>query len=403
MKIPLVSSSVPRVVELEKVTAAARSHAATRIFFVDSIRIFLTILVLLHHIMIIYAGSGSWIYNEGRQDMISEVVGTWFCTVNQSYFMGLFLLISAYFVPCAYERKGPGRFLRDRLVRLGIPLALYSWVIHPLLIYVYLLSTQQLSISFWEFFPIQYFSHENLLGPGPLWFVETLLIFSFVYVLWRLIVPASQFKKPVESAFPRTRAIFGFALLAAIPAFLIRLWLPVGWSFQLLNLQFPFFAQYIALFAIGIIAYQRNWLLGMPESAGRRWLWIGIIFILLFPVIAIAGGAVEDDTPFRGGWHWQSVVFALYESLLCVSLCIGVVYLFRRFAGNRNVLQKFLADNAYTAYIIHAPIITLTALALRSVELHPLLKFSILALISLPVCFILSALIRKIPLTQKFL
>ena len=45
--------------------------------------------------------------------------------------MGLFLLISAYFVPGSYDRKGAGRFLKDRLVRLGIPLALYSWVVNP--------------------------------------------------------------------------------------------------------------------------------------------------------------------------------------------------------------------------------------------------------------------------------
>ncbi|PWB62604.1 MAG: hypothetical protein C3F14_09685 [Deltaproteobacteria bacterium] len=101
--------------------AEARASAGARLFFVDNIRIFLTILVILHHLMVIYAGTGDFPYKEGREDEIVNALGGWFCAVNQSYFMGLFLLVSAYFVPGSYDRKGAGRFVKDRLIRLGIP------------------------------------------------------------------------------------------------------------------------------------------------------------------------------------------------------------------------------------------------------------------------------------------
>jgi hypothetical protein len=55
--------------------------------------------------MNIYAGSGGWIYLEGRQDMLTAVLGKWFTVVNQSYFMGLFMLIAAHFVPGSYDRR----------------------------------------------------------------------------------------------------------------------------------------------------------------------------------------------------------------------------------------------------------------------------------------------------------
>ena len=86
------------------------AKAITRLYFVDNIRVFLTILVILHHLMITYAGTGSWYYYEGREDGITRFVGSWFGSINQAYFMGLFLLISAYFVPGSYDRKGAGRF-----------------------------------------------------------------------------------------------------------------------------------------------------------------------------------------------------------------------------------------------------------------------------------------------------
>ena len=94
----------------------AQRKGTVRLLFVDDIRVFLTILVLLHHLMIIYAGTGNWFYTEGMQDAskamqsdVTEALGGWFCAVNQAYFMGLFLLISAYFVPGSYDRKGAGR------------------------------------------------------------------------------------------------------------------------------------------------------------------------------------------------------------------------------------------------------------------------------------------------------
>jgi hypothetical protein len=61
-----------------------------RLLFVDNIRVLLTILVVLFHLMITYAGTGSWYYREGREDFITGALGAWFLTVNQAYFMGLF-------------------------------------------------------------------------------------------------------------------------------------------------------------------------------------------------------------------------------------------------------------------------------------------------------------------------
>jgi len=52
-----------------------------------------------------------------------------FLALNQAYFMGFFFLIAGYFTPGALDRKGAGRFARDRLVRLGIPLLLFVIVV----------------------------------------------------------------------------------------------------------------------------------------------------------------------------------------------------------------------------------------------------------------------------------
>jgi glucan biosynthesis protein C len=380
----------------------ARRQGPGRLLFVDDIRVFLTILVLLHHLMIIYAGTGSWpYYSEGGQNDVVEALGGWFCAVNQAYFMGLFLFVSAYFVPGSCDRKGAGRFLKDRLIRLGIPLALFSWVINP--VFWYLVHYDTIDMPFWRFFPGEYFKG-GLIGQGPLWFIEVLLIFSLVYVLYRLLFRSRPAGSTQEARFPGHGAIVLFAVLLGLAGFLVRAKFVMDeYTFKPLNLQIPFFAQYIALFVVGLIAYRRKWLMGLPDRTGRLWLCVAALMVLLWAPMMVVNGAINDDNSFKGGWCWQSLVYALWESSLCVSMCIGLVYLFRRYRHRRGRIAAFLVPNAYTAYLIHALVITALALAFQDIALYPLLKWVIVALVSVPLCFGISSLIRKLPYTDRVL
>ena len=383
---------------------AVQLKATVRLLFVDNIRIFLTILVIVHHTMIIYAGSGSWgLYTEGRQDTITTALGTWFNTINQAYFLSLFLLIAAYFIPGSYDRKGAGHFVKDRLIRLGIPLIIYSWIISPLTWVVVLYVRQGKILPWWQYLPGVRF--ESIIGAGPLWFVEVLLIFTLLYALWRRLFRPDPPNPPVEteSRFPANAAIALFALLTGVGSFLVRLVFPVDYNFSLLNLQFPYFVLYIALFIVGLIAYRRNWLLNLPDATGKLWLRIAIVMIPLFWPVFLVGGGLESVLPFKGGMHWQAMAYALWEAFLCVSMCIGLIYAFRRYLNRQGRLAKFLSPNAYIAFIIQAPVITATALLLRNVDLYPLLKFGLAALIAVPVSFALGNLIRKLPYTDRVL
>ena len=388
--------------------AAVAAKAAARLLFVDNIRVFLTILVLLHHLMITYSGTGSWYYNEGREDTLTVFVGGSFCSINQAYFMGLFLLISAYFVPGSYDRKGAGRFVKDRLIRLGIPLAVFSWVLHPLFVYGGLVMAYDLRLSFWEFIATEYFVkyRQPVIGAGPLWFVEVLLIFSLVYALWRLVFRARPADLTVEARFPGNGTIAFFAVLLGVAGFLVRLVFPMDeYLFEPLNLQLGFFAQYIVLFIVGLIAYRRNWLVTLPEKTGRLWLGVAALFVLIGVGIqgAMATGVMSGALS-KGGWHWEAMTYALYESFLCVSMCIGVIYAFRRLLNHQGKLARFLVPNAYTAYVIHALVITAVAMVASDLlHLYPLLKWVVVALVSVPLCFGLSALIRKLPYTDRVL
>jgi hypothetical protein len=85
-------------------------------------------------------------------------------------------------------------------------------------------------------------------------------------------------------------------------------------------------------------------------------------------------------------------------------MCIGLIYAFRRHLNRGGKLAGFLVPNAYAAYIIHALAITTVALLTRDLlPPYTLLKWIVVALVSVPRCFGLGALIRKIPCTDRVL
>ena len=97
-----------------------------RLSFIDNLRILLIVLVIMVHLAITYgAPVGDWYYQEVRARMIESIIYVFFIAVSQSFFMGFFFLISGYFTPGSYDRKGARHFFKDRLLRLGIPLLFY--------------------------------------------------------------------------------------------------------------------------------------------------------------------------------------------------------------------------------------------------------------------------------------
>jgi glucan biosynthesis protein C len=117
-------------------TIGTKATARPRLLYIDNLRILLTILVVLHHTAITYGASGDWFFRDpGQISEVSTILMTFFVAINQSYFMGFFFLISSYFTPGSYDRKGAGPYLRDRFIRLGIPLVFYVLVIGALVSY----------------------------------------------------------------------------------------------------------------------------------------------------------------------------------------------------------------------------------------------------------------------------
>ena len=89
------------------------SPLARRFYYLDNLKIFLTIIVIFHHQTCSFVGAG-WYFNIGNYTSSFQAFGNALLGMNQSYFMCVFFFISGYFTPTSFEKKGRELFLRDK-------------------------------------------------------------------------------------------------------------------------------------------------------------------------------------------------------------------------------------------------------------------------------------------------
>jgi hypothetical protein len=371
------------------------------LLYIDNIRIVLICLVILTHLAITYGAFGSWFYNEVEGFSSETALLTLVTAASQSFMMGFFFLIAAYFIPPSYGRKGPGRFVRDRLVRLGIPLLVWVLLIGPLLRYYIEVKNGGYSGSLADWYSLGT-THITIFGLGPLWFVLALLVFTLLYVLWRVLFTSKG--SSVTLPFPTLYMIFGAGILIGAVTFLVRIFTPIGNSWEFFDIQVPFFVQYIAFFLIGLYAAKSNWFSHVPEQPGKTCAVLAVLLAFCLPVVLVATGALSGILdPLLGGLHWQSLVYSLWEQTFALFMVTGMLWLFSTRFDFGGPIASPAAAATYTVYIIHPVVIIPLTLSMQAIVLSPVPKFLLAAIIAIPVCFLLAILIRSIPGVDRVL
>lgn len=327
----------------------------------------------------------------------SMVALTIFTLVCQSFFMGLFFFVSAYFMPGSYDRKGAGRFVGDRLLRLGIPLLVYYFVIHPVTVWFARFRGELTLGGFyaeyvWKFRGTYF---------GPAWFLEALIIFTVLYALYRRIFSSRGNAKKDRIAFPSGKTLLWTAIALGVTAFVVRLAYPTGTG--PLELQLGYFPSYIVLFIAGCLAYRNGWLNEVSQRAVKRWTWIAVCSIPVLPLGLIATGALDGNITLYGGLNVQALLYAMWEPFVCIGIILFLLALFRRRFSGTGTWQRFLSANAYTVYLLHPPAIVGWTVAFHGVGLPPIVKWIIVSGLSVTTCFIAAAAVRSIPGVRRIL
>ncbi|MBM7502639.1 acyltransferase [Agromyces aurantiacus] len=343
--------------------------------YLDNLKVVLIATIIAIHGVLGYVGSDQyWTYADVQETAlqpVTELVLAVLVVPFGLFMIALLFLVAGLLTPPSFRRKGARRFVGDRLLRLGVPFAVVTFVLWPMLTYALYHPLGAAPGSFWE----EYLSDEGNIDTSILWFVGVLLIFSIGYAGGVLILgrfgPRHPSPRRVDAIRLRHLALLAAATAAA--TFLVRLAFPYG-SESATDLNLWEWPGCLALFGLGIVACDRGWAAEAPPRLVRA---AGVI-------TAIAGVAAAGfllvmlradlTDAMWGGWSWPALVFVLIESPLMVFGSVWLLGVAQRRLARPVRGGDALARSAYAAFLVQGFVLIGLALLLRPVPLPAELK-----------------------------
>jgi peptidoglycan/LPS O-acetylase OafA/YrhL len=277
-----------------------------------------------------------------------------FCALQYVYLMQLLFFLSGLFVWPSLSRKGSGRFLYDRFVRLGIPFVVGLYLLMPVTFYpVYRASAVDPSWSaFW--------SHWIALPfwpSGPMWFLWLLLLFNIAAAALFWLAPrageslgrlAANAGEHPGRAFIALVAVSALAYLPLSAVFAPWEWVQFG-PFAFV----PSFApQYVIYFfaglGIGAFGLERGLLAEDGMLVQRCWRWLAGA-AASFELWIVPTALIVNGTTFPGLQVAADLGFVLCAACACFAL-LGICL---RVTRRHRPMLNSLADSAYGIYFVH--------------------------------------------------
>jgi peptidoglycan/LPS O-acetylase OafA/YrhL len=307
--------------------------------------------------------------------------------------MTTFFLIAGFFAHLSFHRRGTWGFMRDRLQRIALPLAV-SWPI---------VFTAMAMVVFWAA------SFPNG-GPLPgssrwppvlpqfplthLWFLYVLLEFYAALLVLRAGVvwldQDGRFRDRVDRVVGLVmHSRFAPALLAVPVGIALGLdpnwvrWFGVRTPDSSLVTNHQAWLCFGTAFAFGWLLHRQINLIKILE---QRWLLNLVLSTVLIAVsFLLYGASMLRPRPV----NYEVIVLA---GAVCYALAIwtttfAAIGLALRFLSGFSPVRRYLADASYWLYLVHMPIVMALQVAVSQLDWPWSLKFAAIMLVAMPVMF----------------
>lgn len=284
--------------------------------------------------------------------------------------MPLIFAISGASIFFAVRPGGATRFIRDRSLRLLVPLMLGILLLAPSQIYLERLTHGEFSGTFFEFLP-RYFQAANFAWTGVhLWYLEYLFVFTLALLplfIWlkrqsgqRAIRYLSRFSKP-------TGAIYLWVVPTALISIVVDPFgvIKPGPSEAFLRLvMFPHYLIY------GYLIFADEGIQQSIIRQRRTSLVVALVGSIIPPLIAY--GLTEWGWKFS--WPTYVLVMALASLLIWSYLLAALGYGMRYLNINRRPLA-YANEAVLPFYILHQPVILILGFFIIPLQLSILAKY----------------------------
>ncbi|WHX39409.1 acyltransferase [Mesobacillus sp. AQ2] len=340
-------------------------NVSIRHFYLDWIKVLAMMIVFLYHCSMFF-NSFDWhiknnIINHTYVEFFSLLVGNWI--------MPIFFVLSGMSTYYALKRRDSTSFIKERLLRLGIPLLLGIFLLSPPQVYIERITNLQFNGSFMQFYP-HYFDglYLEIGGNGNfaffghhLWYLLMLLLFSGITLPF--------FLKIRQDAGRKEFSILHY-LLIPIPLSIAALTVN-----SIVNLGSWGIIFYLLLYISGFYFFARESLRQFVRKTG---LFAGG-FSILFTAIYL-NWVIFYGFPLKTGVSWA--IFMIVRVLLVWNTLFFMLFLGDKYLDFTNRTLKYASEASMPFYILHQPIIIVIGYFIYSIDWPIPLKIIVLVSLS---------------------
>jgi hypothetical protein len=322
---------------------------------------------------------------------------------TDSFFMAMFFFLSGLFVWTGIARKGPLSYLRDRLIRLGLPFAICAFTVIPLAYYAISLR-QNPDVSFTEFW-----WKTITVGPwpsGPIWFLWVLFTFDLIACFLHQL--SARLLDPINRLSQRARerpADFFLVLLAVTALVYVPgriYWGPGSWfefgPFSVQHGRFLLYATYFFFGAgIGLANLDRGLLSADGDLAKRSSGWIVaalIPYCLMWVLIYIKREILGNPARLP---NWYEGTYALCFAAFSVAIMFVILTYFLRFKQSGRSILDPMQPAAYGMFLVHYPIVLWLQYWLFDFDIPAIIKALAAFVLTVVLSWAVTATLRSIP------
>src|SRR5579864_340429 len=319
-----------------------------------------------------------------------------FCAWQDVYLMALMFFLSGLFVWPSLTRKSDWGYLRDRVLRLGVPFGFGILILIPLALYpAYRVTAADPGVAaYWDaWLALPFWTN------GPLWFLWQLLALNIVVAGLHRLMPnaiAALGRWSARAHFARYFvALLAVSALAYVP--LAVMFTPWAWSDSgFLSVQFCRPLLYAVYFFAGVglgTAGLERGILSVDGILARHWArWLAAALASLFLWMGLTGLTLNGPAPI-------AIVVAsdLSFVLACAAGCFFLIAASLHFATKQSRLLDSLSANAYGLYLVHYDFVVWLQYALLGTALFVMVKAAIVFTGTLVLSWISVLAVQRIP------
>ncbi|WP_143731628.1 acyltransferase [Microbulbifer sp. GL-2] len=335
-----------------------------RVSELDWLRVILILAVFLHHVLMPFNGD-DWHIMNGESSKILDDVMVYF----EQFRLPILFFIAGVGSVLLLCRISPAHFLRDKFLRLFIPLIVGMMIVVPPQNYIENIDKYE---SFWQELPQLVFK----LDANHLWFIEYLVVFSFLAVPLQFLLQ-SQSKKSIKLFLKRLintpSGLFGVVLVLIILRVGLKFYFPED-DHSINNLSSSLF--YLFFFIAGMVCIQSQvvWI-SLSKYRRTNFMWLVISSIAFYGYYYSPDLSEYLSLQARWSIWWFVCCLVAWSALLTL---LGYA---QRYLKNTPKWLKVSNELIYPFYIFHQTVIVVIGYYVISWPI-PLVYKAIILLVS---------------------